>query len=202
MALCAGLALLDSPLHPSSPYSCCYLRSAWPSPPSAVAGAARGTTSLHVRHDIGPASQHTHWHTPHPTPPPLRAWGVQRGDCERVRPCIAPDRDRAPPPCLLADGQDAVLDAKLLFESRADRSRPWFAGAHFVSGLRVLVPVVRTRGSDARRSALARSRIADMLAERRHACSGADGGGAGDTGRCRTMSCSTRPFTLCPPPVT
>ena len=90
MALCAGLALLDSPLHPSSPYSCCYLRSAWPSTPSAVAGAARGTTSLHVRHDIGPASQHTHWHTPHPTPPPLRAWGVQRGDCERVRPCIAP----------------------------------------------------------------------------------------------------------------
>ena len=125
-------------LHPSSPYSCCYLRSAWPSPPSAVAGAARGTTSLHARHDIGPASQHTHWHTPHPTPPPLRAWGVQRGDCERVRPCIAPDRDRAPPPFLLADGQVAVLDAKLLFESRADRSRPWFAGAHFVSGLRVL----------------------------------------------------------------
>ena len=28
VALCAGLALLDSPSHPSSPYSCCYLRSA------------------------------------------------------------------------------------------------------------------------------------------------------------------------------
>ena len=41
MALCAGLALLDSPSHPSSPYSCCYRRSAWPSPPSAVSGVAR-----------------------------------------------------------------------------------------------------------------------------------------------------------------
>ena len=48
----------------------------------------QGVTSLHASHDIGPAS--LHWHTPHPTPTPLRAWGAQRGDCERVRPCIAP----------------------------------------------------------------------------------------------------------------
>ena len=103
-----------------------------------------------------------HWHTLHPTPKPLRAWGVQRGDCERVRPCIAP-RSRPSAAPFLADGQDAVVADGLLFKSRAERSRPWFAGAHFVSGLRVLVPVVRTRRFDARRSALARSRIAARL---------------------------------------
>ena len=47
-----------------------------------------GHASLHTSHDIGTGS--LHWHTPHPTPTPLRAWGAQRGDCERVRPCIAP----------------------------------------------------------------------------------------------------------------
>ena len=53
-------------------------------------GGGQGHGHQHARHCIGTRRASMHWHTLHPTPTPLRAWGVQRGDCERVRPCIAP----------------------------------------------------------------------------------------------------------------
>ena len=199
--MCAGLAPRIRPRIPPPPCSCYTLRSAWPSTPSAVAGAARGTdisTPGIVLEHGEPACIGTHY-----TQRPHRcvrgafkgaiASACGRASRPRSRPSAAP---------FLADGQDAVVDAKLLFKSRAERSRPWFAGAHFVSGLRVLVPLVRTRGFDARRSALARSRIAARVQNADMHVVVPTGGGAGDTGRCRTMSCSTRPFTPRPPPAT
>jgi hypothetical protein len=95
VALCAGLAPRIRPRIPPPPCSCYTLRSAWPSTPSAVAGGGQGHGHQHARHCIGTRRASMHWHTLHPTPTPLRAWGVQRGECERVRPCIAPRRRAA-----------------------------------------------------------------------------------------------------------
>ena len=58
--------------------------------PQRRGGGGQGHGHQHARHCIGTRRASMHWHTLHPTPKPLRAWGVQRGDCERVRPCIAP----------------------------------------------------------------------------------------------------------------
>ena len=110
----------------------------------------------HARHCIGTRRPNIHWHTPHPTPTPLRAWGAQRGDCERLRPCIAPTRDRAPPPFPGHPSSCAAVDAKLLFESQAEvRARgshrcPLRAGTSRSRSNRT-----RLRAFDARRSALA-----------------------------------------------
>ena len=149
-----------------------------PRPPAPLPGAARGTdisTPGTVLEHGEPACIGTH-HTQRPHRCVRGAFkGAIASACGRA----SPPRSRPSAAPCLADDQDAVVDAKLLFKSRAERSRPWFAGAHFVSGLRVLVPVVRTRGFDARRSALARSRIADMLAARRHACRVGAGAGRG-----------------------
>ena len=179
---------LVSPSHRSRPPLRLLLASqsaCGPSVPSAVAGA-RGHASLHTSHDIGTATQ-PHWHTPHPTPTPLRAWGAQRGDCERVcgRASRPQSRPSAAPISPAIQPHYAGPVAKLLFESQAERSRPWFAQVHAsVRGLAFSIQSYANPGI--RRAEVRLSMHCSQSAARRSACSAAHGGGAGGgTGRCR-----------------
>ena len=160
-----------------------------------------GHASLHTSHDIGTATQ-PHWHTPHPTPTPLRAWGAQRGDCERVcgRASRPQSRPSAAPISPAIQPHYAGPVAKLLFESQAERSRPWFAQVHAsVRGLAFSIQSYANPGI--RRAEVRPSTHCSQSAARRPACSTAHGGaGQGGTGRCRAISPSTRPSTPRPPP--
>lgn len=175
---CRVLSSLASPSHREPRRSGCYQplpnRRVWP-----LDAHRRGAGHPHPPGNcIGTRRASMHWHTPHPTPTPLRAWGAQRGDCERLRPCIAPTRDRAPPPFPGHPSSCAAVDAKLLFESQAERSRPWFA--QVPASVRDLAFSLQSyAAAGIRRAEVRLSMHCSQSAARRPACSAAHGDGAG-----------------------
>ena len=139
----------------------------------------QSVTSLHACHDIGTANQQ-HL-APDPMPTPLRAWGAERGDCERVRPCLAPAPPQSRPsaaPSFLAMQAQTLLDRPICYSCRKLSA---FApvgrtGARFGFGAsRSRSNRTRTRAFGARRSAPSHASQAQS-AHRRPACSAAHGG--------------------------
>ena len=187
VALCAGLApafALTS--HPrraaATPSDPCGPR------PQRRSGGGQGTTSLHARHDIGPASQHTHWHTPHPTPhrcvrgafKGAIASACGRASPPRSRPSAAP---LSRPSKLITPGQSpsCYSSRKLSVRARGSHRCTLRFGASRSRSNRT-----RLRAFDARRSALAC--IAARVPPAAQHAALRTGGGAGGTGRCRAIS--------------
>ena len=136
----------------------------------------------HARHCIGTRRPNIHWHTPHPSPTPLRAWGAQRGDCERVcgrasPPITTEHRPHFPghPKHTPSQSPSCYSSRKLSVRARGSHRCPLRFGTSRSRSNRT-----RLRAFDARRSALA------CIAARLPACSAARGvRGRGGTGRCR-----------------
>ena len=117
----------------------------------------QGVTSLHASHDSGTASLYlAHTHT-HQTRCPHRCvhGALKGGDCERVRPCLAPAPPQSRPsaaPSFLAMQAQTLLDRPICYSCRKLSA---FApvgrtGARFGAGPRVRAPIAREPGHSTR----------------------------------------------------
>ena len=111
----------------------------------------------------------------------------------------APNHDRAPPPFPRPSKAYAEPVAKLLFESQAERSRPWFA--QVPASVRDLAFSLQSyAAAGIRRAEVRLSMHCSQSAACRSACSAAHGGrGRGALVGAAPLSPSTRPLTPRPP---